>query len=122
MIVTRFLTVFTTAGDGTPALSAMVHRVFHGYVLGGSVVVLLTGLYQLFYRGLAFYFSQGWFHGKLTLIVLLIAVTVLAFADVNKAKRGVTLNRGKVAAMHGLAGLALLGIVFLTILGSPFIQ
>ena len=122
MIVTRFLKIFTNAGDGSAALSAMVHRVFHGYVLGGSVIALLTGLYQLFYRGLGFYFAQGWFHGKLTLIVLLIVVTALTFADVNKVKSGVTLSRGRIGAMHGLTGLALLGIVFVTILGSPFLQ
>ena len=119
MIVTRFLKVFTEAGAGTPALGAMTSRVFHGYVLGGSVLALLTGLYQLLYRGAAFYFAQGWFHGKLTFILLLLVVTVLAFADVKKAKGGVTLARGRIGALHGLTGLALLGIVFLTVIGSP---
>lgn len=122
MILTRFLKIFTVAGDGTPALAAMVSRVFFGYVLAGFGVAVLTGLYQISYRGFGFYMSQGWFHGKLTLIVLLLVVTGLTFADVKKVKGGVTLSRGRVGALHGMVHLVLLGAVFLTLLGSGFIQ
>ena len=122
MILTRFLKLFTSPGDGTPAVAAMANRVLHGYVFGGLVLALLTGLYQLSYRGFGFYMAQGWFHGKLTFVILLLVITGLVFTDVKKIKAGVPLSRGRVGALHGLTGLALLVIVFLTLLGSPFIQ
>ena len=117
MVLARFLKLFTEPGTGRDALVAMMRRVYFGYSLIGCFLALATGIFQLMLRGPAFYFSQGWFHTKLTLIIILFIATLVVAFDLKSISSGTLLSRGKVAAIHGLIGLVLLVAVFLTILG-----
>ena len=117
MVLTRFLKIATEGPQSNPAFGAMARRIYFGFGVGGCVLTLLTGLYQLISRGASFYMSQGWFHGKLTLVLLALIVTVIIGTLVSAVNAGRTISKGKVAATHGMIGLVLLLVVFATILG-----
>jgi len=92
---------------------AIAKRAFFGYVVAGLVISTLSGLHQWASGGFADYMKQGWFHGKLTLVMILLAVTGMLFVQVGKAQTGQS-NRKLLMAIHGIAALCLVGIVFLT--------
>lgn len=79
-----------------------------------SALVLVSGLFQIVYRGPSFYFSQGWFHAKLTLVIGLFLLTFLLYRQIALFCRSGTASSGTVMMLHQL-GLALfIAIVFLT--------
>ncbi len=88
-------------------------RIFYGYVLGGFVISLLSGLHQWASGGFATYLSQGWFHSKLTMVAVLLVMTVMLGGQVKKSLAGQP-NPKLLMAIHGISGLCLVGIVFLT--------
>ena len=105
-----------TSGSGDAAAKA-VGRLWKGYVVPGSIVALATGVYQLMVKGLGFYFAQGWFHGKVTAVLVLLAVTVVTGFEVGKAAKGGVPNAKKLNAMHGIAALLFVVIVIMTEIG-----
>lgn len=111
MLLTRILSLGIK--NNVP-VTPLARRLMLGYIFPGLVISLLSGLHQLSVKGLSFYFSQGWFHTKLTLVVLLFVATVLTWVEIQRALSGMTARKGILGASHGLAALALLGAVFLT--------
>lgn len=122
LVLTRFFKLFTAPDTGSKPLIAMIGRVFFGYVVPGLVIALCTGLYQISYRGVAFYMAQGWFHTKLTMILILLVATGLCFMSLKKIRNGAVLSKGLVGAQHGLVGLVLLVTTFITVLYGSLIQ
>lgn len=116
LVLTRIFKLFTSSNSFGQPLSGVMSRIFFGYIIPGTILTVCTGLYQLSYAGMAAYMSQGWFHGKLTLVLILLAVTAICFQSLRKARSGATLSRGMVGALHGLVGLTLLVGVFVTVL------
>ena len=113
-------TLAVAVGDKTEssAVRNWAWRGFTGYVLPGAVVTVVTGLYQILNGGgFAFYFAQGWFHSKVTLILLMLGATVLFGIKTKAMGRGATVSKGVMMAIHGIAGLMLIGGVLLTVLG-----
>jgi uncharacterized membrane protein len=95
----------------------MIKRGYFGFVVAGAVLSLGSGIYQLLERGIGFYMAQGWFHGKLTLVIVLLVVTVVFGAQVKGAAAGKTVKPGLVGMMHGVTSGALVLISFLTLVG-----
>jgi putative membrane protein len=119
MVLTRFMKL-AAAGSAAPMsadFSKMLKRIYFGFGVGGCVVTLLTGIYQLLARGMQFYMSQGWFHGKLTLVLVAIIITVVIGTLVKAVSAGRSVSAAKVGAMHGIISLILVLAVFSTILG-----
>ena len=122
LVLTRFFKLFTAAIPKDESLAKLLGRIYYGYVVPGFLLALITGIVQLSYRGAQFYLAQGWFHAKLGLVLLLIVVTAVSFYDLKKVRSGKTLSRARVAALHGIVGLVLLVVVFLTVLNTALIQ
>ena len=99
------------------ALLPLFRRLFFGFVVGGAVVMLGTGLYQISVQGLGFYMQQGWFHAKLTLIIVQIIITALTGAAISNLGNTEISRSGRFMAFHGISATILILIVFLTMLG-----
>ena len=117
MILTRFMKLSAEGTVSAPGFTAMLKRVYFGFGVGGCALTVLTGLYQLMTRGFGFYFSQGWFHGKITLVLVALVVTAVIGTLVKAVEAGRSVSKGRVIACHALMGTILLLVVFATILG-----
>lgn len=121
MILTRFMKLLCNPGGAAASeIAALSKRVFSGFVLPGLFLSLVSGIYQIFHtsvEGFGYYKTQGWFHTKLTLVVLLIVLTFVILSQIKKAAAGQTLSRGKVTFLHAAVSSILVVVVFLTFLG-----
>lgn len=115
MVVTGILRYFVKCEGAVPKAGRdLSRRYWFALVLPGFALSVLSGLHQLFATGVGIYMKQGWFHGKLTLIVLLLVVT---------AGVGMTLREEsppsvkKLTVLHSISGSLLLFIVALTMIG-----
>lgn len=115
MILTRFLTL-ATSSEGVKVVGHMARRVFIGFVVGGLTLTTLSGLHQ-FGKNAALYMSQGWFHTKVTLVLVLLVVTYFVGRDVSRINQGATVTRGRVMLWHAISGSVLIAAVFITMLG-----
>ena len=121
MILTRCMKVFSRslpqeAEEAISAFSTTIKRIFYGFCLPGALISLLTGLYQVFSMGAAYYMRQGWFHGKLTLILLLFIITFFVARELKKIQNQEILSAKRALALHAASAASLILIVFITIL------
>lgn len=121
IVLTRLLKM-TLADSALPdaarvQVAGMVKRGYFGFVVAGLVLSLLSGLYQLAMNGIGFYMSQGWFHGKLTLVIVLLAATIVFGKQVKSAAAGAPVKAGTVGMIHGIASGSLVLISFMTLVG-----
>lgn len=117
IILPRIMSVMNNEGAQAAGLPRIVRRVWFGFIIPGLVITLLTGGLQLSLGGVDVYMKQGWFHGKLTFVMLLLAATVITGLEVSKANHKVALSPGKLHMAHGIAALSLILIVLLTMVG-----
>ena len=124
MILTRLLRVYLDPSANSAALNATVRVIFFGFVVAGLAISLTSGMLQLLsYRGpdsLVIYMKQGWFHAKLTFVVLMLIVTAVVWQSVNQVTRGQAVARSKLTLLHILCGTSLLAIVTLTLVGRGY--
>ena len=115
MVVTGIMRYFVKAGDFSHvARRALSRRYWFALVIPGVVLSTTTGLYQLFSVGMGIYMKQGWFHGKMTLLIVLYVVTAL----VGLALRSDSVpSYKKLTLLHSISGSLLLLIVALTMIG-----
>jgi len=111
MIITKLAKM---AAAGQPAMFAPLRRTYFSFVIGGLTVSLVSGLYQIMSQGMAFYMKQGWFHGKLTCLIILFVVTAVLGAKLTAATKGESVAPGTFGKLHALTGAMLLAIVILT--------
>lgn len=113
LILTRVMAV---SESPSPALIKTVKRLWFGYALPGAAIVVATGINQILFRGMAYYFGpgQGWFHGKTTAVVILLVMTGLIWKEVNKFSAGIIPNKKLLSAFHGVSALLLIILVILT--------
>lgn len=117
MVLARALAV-AVADKPQSALCGWAWRGFLGYILPGALLTVITGLYQILAGvGFAGYFAQGWFHGKVTLILLMFGATVVFGVKCSALSRGGLVTKGSLMAIHGIAALMLVGGVLLTMTG-----
>jgi len=120
--LSRVLRVYTTHENlssslGQGDLYAAVKALWKGFVLGGMVVVLVTGVANVVSGAGSVYFQQGWFHTKLTLVVLLFGLTVFLSQQMARLGRGEVLKRAHLGIIHGVSSAVLLAILLITYLG-----
>jgi len=104
------------AEAGISGFRATIKRMFFGFCLPGAVIALATGLYQFMQTGAGYYMKLGWFHTKLTLVVILFVVTFLAAQEVRKIGNSEVLTAKKSIALHAITSACMIAIIFLTIL------
>ncbi len=114
LILTRVIQQAVKLGANLKVLAPISKRIYYGWILPGFALSLITGLYQLIRGGAAFYMKQGWFHGKLTLVILLVIVTFMLMPVIKGLEAGRVPTSGKMMTLHGLTGLILILIVFET--------
>lgn len=95
--------------------SAWFSKIFWGWTLPGVLITVFSGIAQLMLNGFGFYFTQGWFHAKLTLVVILLVATFL-LGQIILSDRPLK-SAARPMAIHGITGLILIIVTFLTILG-----
>lgn len=113
IMLTRVMAVGEAA---SPGLLKTVKRLWFGYALPGVVLVLITGINQILFRGMAYYFGpgQGWFHGKIAGVLILLVITGLVWKEVSKFCSGIQPNKKLLGALHGISALLLIVMVTLT--------
>lgn len=116
IILARALAVAVAEGSDAPVRN-WAWSGFVGYIVPGAILTLVTGIYQLLTRGMPFYFAQGWFHAKLTLVLVMLVGTLILGIKAKAMSRGELVKKGALMAVHGIAALMLIGGVLLTILG-----
>lgn len=92
-------------------------KLFFAGILPGVLLSFGSGLYQILTIGFAHYMKQGWFHGKLTFIIILSIVTFVFSLDIKNIQSGKWPSRSKAMAIHGSTGICLILIIFLTMFG-----
>lgn len=119
MVVTGLIRYYESNSEAKagPSYAALTKKYWFGMVVPGLIISLATGTYQFLLLGAGYYMKQGWFHGKLTMILVLLAVSFFVAQGVSAARRGESLPAKKFGMLHGVVGSTLLIIVFLTYLG-----
>ena len=124
MILTRIMKMYLEPNAASAALDSLVKVVFIGFVVAGLAISLTSGMLQLLsYRGddsLVIYMKQGWFHAKLTFVVLMLVVTALIWSSVKSVTSGQVVSRARLTLLHVLCGISLLAIVTLTLVGRGY--
>lgn len=116
MIIPTFLRSVKMGVDPQAKIVSAARSAMLGYLLPGALITTISGLYQISINGAAYYFKQGWFHGKLTGVVILFIATGLLFAEIRRLSQGLDVRTARLGMIHGIAGLAFLANIFLTIL------
>lgn len=119
MVVSGLIRYFEsrTEEKSGPSYQALTKKYWFGMVIPGLLISVVTGIYQFMIMGADYYMKQGWFHGKLTLIVVLLVVTGIVGNGVSTVRRGEVVPAKKFGMLHGVVGTVLLLIVFLTYMG-----
>ncbi len=106
-----------------PAISEIERRIFFGASVAGLTLTLAMGVCLLIYGGgPAYYFSQPYFHAKLTGVAALIAIQFLTFRAIRRVARAPeaeTVAAWPFKLLHGLAGLFLL-LILIMIFTKPW--
>ena len=109
------------AGRESSPSAPLLKSIQFGYLLPGTILVLLSGLYQFFFYGAGYYFSQGWFHAKFTFALILVAAGLWLFTALSKVQNsGVALTRKTTAIMHSVVGVLFFAVVAAVIIGKPW--
>lgn len=116
LVLTRLLSA-ASVEPLSPAISALMRRSYFGFTIAGLVIAAATGIFQIFQSGLDVYMKQGWFHGKLTFLLLLVGVTVAVGLQISKINAGGIVSRKAAGMLHGLTSLAIVAVILLTMLG-----
>ena len=101
-----------------PSYKALTKKYLFGMVMPGLLLSLGSGLFQVIYRGVPFYMSQGWFHAKLTLVLILFIATYLAWQGVQSVQKGEVVSAKKYGIVHIVVSSVFLVIVLVTFLGK----
>lgn len=107
------------ASEDSPIIRTLAKKTAFAYILPGFLIVLLTGLHQLFAGGVGVYMKQGWMHAKLTLVALLVWSTFSVFLSLRAISQGEKVSP-KVGSLHHalVAAALLLGLVLVYV--RPF--
>jgi uncharacterized membrane protein len=84
-----------------------------GFVVGGMVIALVTGMVQLSIGGAAVYMKAGWFHAKLLCAVLAIAASALVIKEARGFCSDEPVNASRLGKLHGFFSLLLLVMIVL---------
>ena len=112
LLVSRILALSAKNGDSLD--QAWPKKILFGWLVPGMVITIVTGLFQASVTGFSYYFKQGWFHGKLTLVIVLTIISLIFIKQFLSSK----LSFKSLMMTHGLSGLCLLIIIALTIMGT----
>ena len=120
IFLTRIMKLLDQDRIADDGLVRLVRVSWNGFVLPGAALLVASGLYQLLYTGLGHFMKQGWFHGKLTLVLILVVLTVIVALEVGKVGRKVPPSRMKLSVCHGGVSAILVLVIALTYFGRGY--
>ena len=114
LLLTRMLRWMLSTNAFDERARLFIKRLYLCYLLPGAGLTLAAGILQLVTVGIPFYMQQGWFHAKLTFVIVLLVSTALLGRDLSIPGR---LSAGRALVYHGITGATLLAAVALTLFG-----
>lgn len=114
LILTRFAQIFSQPGDANEKSRAVLRKSWWLYVIHGVGFTLLTGFYQLYSGGIGNYMKQGWFHTKLTFVLLIAVATIMFGLQMAKISRSEAVSSKSLRIIQILAAVSFVVIVFVT--------
>jgi uncharacterized membrane protein len=112
--------IMAILSDG-PQIPAKATKSVILFTVVGFLVTLVSGVVQIVIQGAPFYFSQGWFHTKLTLVIVLIVLTIILVSHLKSVGAGIAKpKKGLLMMVHGVSSLILIANVFLTVLMGSY--
>lgn len=96
------------ANEDSQVVRTLAKKIVFAYILPGLLVVLLTGLHQLFGGGVGNYMKQGWMHAKLTIVAVLIWSTFSVFMALRSISQGEIVSPKLGTLHHAIVASALL--------------
>lgn len=107
------------ASADSEAFESMERKSYFAGVLPGMLIVLVTGSVMLMYKAgdaSAYFNPKGaWgatFHMKMTMVTVMIVISEFAMFKMRQYHKGKPVKRATFMALHGIAALLLLMIVF----------
>lgn len=116
LLILSRLTFLTVKNDSSSPSLTHIKKLSNAWIILGATLTVGTGITQMLLGGVARYMAQGWFHGKLTLVLVLIVVSVLFNLDLKKLSLKQEIRPVRFMIWHGITGMILFLGVFLTIL------
>ncbi len=114
LLISSRIIALSAKNNQLASISAWSKKIVFGWMLPGLVITVLTGTYQLMSKGMGYYMTQGWFHGKLTLAIILFVASILMIKVVKSPQA----NSKLPMVIHGIAGICMFLIVFLTVINK----
>lgn len=114
LTLTRLLGYHVKLDEATQLKMAKVYKRIYNFVdMPSMIAAIILGLFLLMTKASSMDLSQGWFHMKMTFVVLLVVVDVACGKWIQQLELTPDTGRGvKYKILHGVAGLLLIGILF----------
>lgn len=119
MVTAGLIRYFERAGESAKndAYPVLTRKYFWTMAFPGLLITLTTGLYQIMVMGIGYYMKQGWFHGKMTLLLGLFLCTFFVWKGVANVGRSREVSVSQFGALHGIISTIFLVIVLMTYAG-----
>lgn len=114
LFVTRFARLFAEQNSHNTELATTIRKSWILYVIHGLAFTLVSGFYQLFSGGIGSYMKQGWFHGKLTFVIVLLVATVMLGFQVSRIGKGQQTSAKALRLIQILTAFSFVITVFMT--------
>lgn len=95
------------------ALKLVIPKLFNVFVISGAAISIFTGLLQLSIGGMSMYMKSAWMHGKLTLVMFLIVITIFLWRKVALLNEG-KLSANGLLAIHIISAVSMFVIILFT--------
>lgn len=114
LTLTRLLGYHVKLDEATQLKMAKVYKRIYNFVdMPSMIAAIILGLFLLMTKASSMDLSQGWFHMKMTFVVLLVVVDVACGKWIQQLELTPDTSRGvKYKILHGITGLLLIGILF----------
>lgn len=118
LVIPTFMKGVQVGVDSGAFIVRSVRKGFFGYFLPGLLMALVSGIFQ-FSQNAGVYLKQGWFHGKLLFIVVLLIASAMLLIEFKKLSSNQespkkNLNVKALNVIQALASASLVLISFLT--------
>ena len=120
LVVTHVLAMHTEerSPQARETLAKLEMKLFNGLAHPGAALMVITGIILIVYD--PHVLREHWLHAKLTLVVILIVLDLIAYFRAKAFIAGkIELKRGECMAVHGAVALIFFGILIL-VLTKPF--
>jgi uncharacterized membrane protein len=113
LVVTRFARLCVVK-PADAEFAGTIKKTWLLYVIHGLAFTFISGFYQLFSGGIGTYMKQGWFHSKLTFVLVLFVATVMLGLQMRRIGSGEVVSAKALRWVQILTAFSFVIIVFMT--------